>query len=94
MNINTRNYKVVINGEEYNLVSDEGEAKVLHAVRLVDELISQLSSQQGHIDKRKIAILVALQFASKYLQNESLLVQQKQQEDALTNRIEQLLSSL
>jgi cell division protein ZapA (FtsZ GTPase activity inhibitor) len=94
MNTNTRNYKVVINGEEYNLVSDEAEATVLQAVRLVDEVISTLSSQRDRADKRKAAILTALQLASKYLHAESLLAQHKKQEDMLQVRIEQLLSLL
>ncbi len=94
MNTNTKSYKVVINGEEYNLVSDEGESRILHAAALVDEVIATLSSQSEYVDKRKIATLAALQLACKYLLSEELLTQQKKQEDDLIAHIEQKLSSL
>lgn len=94
MNTNTKSYKVVINGEEYNLVSDEGESRILQAAALVDEVIATLSSQSEYVDKRKIATLAALQLACKYLLSEELLTQQKKQEDDLIAHIEQKLSSL
>lgn len=94
MNINTNNYKVVIDSEEYNLVSDEGEAHVLQAAALVDKLIATMSAQSKQKDKQKIAILVALQLASRCLQEEHLLKEQKKQESALVAALEQQLSSL
>lgn len=89
-----KSYKVVINNDEYNLVSDEGEARVLQVAALVDETIAALSSRGGRIDKHKVAVLAALQLASKYLQSEHLLTQRKKQEDMLIASIEQQLSSV
>ncbi len=94
MNTNTKNYKVVIDGERYNLVSDEGEIAVLKAAALVDEIIGTLSSQLEHVDKRKIAVLAALQLASNYLQAENLLTQYKEQQDRIDAQIEQMVSLL
>lgn len=94
MNTNTKNYKVVIDGEKYTLVSDEGEVSVLKAAALVDEIMVTLSSQLEHVDKRKIAVLTALQLASKYLHSEHLLTQQKEQRDLIDAHIKQMISSL
>ncbi len=94
MNTNTKSYKVVIDGERYNLVSDEGEISVLKAAALVDEIMATLSSQLEHVDKRKIAVLAALQLASKYLNSEYLLTQQKEQYDIMHAQIERMLSLL
>ncbi len=94
MNTNTKSYKVVIDGEKYNLVSDEGEVSVLKAAALVDEIMATLSSQLEHIDKRKIAVLAALQLASKCLNSENLLIQQKEQYDIMHAQIERMLSLL
>lgn len=94
MNTNTKNYKVVIDGEKYNLVSDEGEVSVLKAATLVDEMITTLSTQLDTIDKRKIAVLVAVQLASKCLQAEYLLTQQKEQHDIIQAQLERMITLL
>lgn len=92
--MNTKSYKVVISGEEYSLVSDEGEARVAQAAQMVDEIIEQLSSQAAGLDRRKIAVLSALQIASLLLQNQDLIAQQKEQESKLVSLIDDKLLSL
>lgn len=94
MNTNAKSYKVVIDGEKYNLVSDEGEVSVLKAATLVDQMITTLSAQLDTIDKRKIAVLVAVQLASKCVQNENLLAQHKEQQDIMQAQMERILSLL
>ena len=93
MNIDTKSYKVVISGEEYRLVSDEGEKHVLQAASLVNELIETLARGNEKRDKRKILVLTALQLASKYVQAMSQLESLKQQENKLIAAIDQRLAS-
>lgn len=92
--MNTKSYKVVINNEEYNLVSDEGEARVAEAAKMVDTIIQQLSKQAPSLDKRKIAVLAALQIASTVLQHQDVIAQRSQLEDNLVSLIDSKLLSL
>ncbi len=94
MDMNAKSYKVVIDGEEYDLVSDEGEAHIAKAASLVSEVIHSLSSDIQGVDKRKVAMLVALQFASKFLHAEQRLTQRKEQEDELIAWTKHKLASL
>ncbi len=92
MKTNTETYKVLINGDEFHLVSDEAEEHVLKAAEKVDAIVQELSAKG--IDKRKVAILVALQLASDLLHTQSDLAKCKQQEDALVSFVDHTIASL
>lgn len=92
--MNTKSYKVVINREEYNLVSDEGEARVAEAAKLVDDIIQQLTTKAPALDKRKIAVLAALQIASSLLQQKDLIAQRDELENTLASLVDSKLLSL
>lgn len=57
-------YKVTIGGESYFLVSDEPEEHVRAVAKLVDSQM-QMIAQLGGDDPKRVAVLVALQCASK-----------------------------
>jgi cell division protein ZapA (FtsZ GTPase activity inhibitor) len=57
-------YKVTIGGESYFLVSDEHEEHVRAVAKLVDAQM-QAIAQLGGDDSKRVAVLVALQCASK-----------------------------
>lgn len=94
MKTNTETYKVLINGDEFHLVSDESQAHVLKAAERVDAIVQELSAKVSHIDKRKVAILAALQLASELLYIQDDLAQRKQKEDALALFIDHTVASL
>jgi len=62
-----RKFKIAIGGESYFLVSDEPEERVHAVARLVDSQMRAIA-QLGHSDDpKRVAVLVALQCASKML---------------------------
>lgn len=67
-----RKYKITIGGESYFLVSDEPEERVLAVANLVDMSMKTIM-QQGHSDDpKRVAVLVALQCASRMLASREL----------------------
>ncbi len=62
-----KKFKITIGGESYFLVSDEPEERVLMVARLVDSQMRTIG-QLGHSDDpKRVAVLVAMQCASKML---------------------------
>ena len=92
--MNTNSYKVVINNEEYNLVSDEGQARVALVAQVVDKTIQELSAQAPKLDKKKIAVLAALQIASELAHLRNVITEQQEQEMRLASLIDTTLLSL
>lgn len=89
----SKSYTIHIFDEDYSLISDEKEEHVMQAAALVDQTMHEMSAI-GLVDKKKIAVLAALQIASSYLQVKHGLSVQKQDEQKIADRIQQLLTSL
>lgn len=64
-------YKLLIFGDHYSIVSDESQADIAKAAAYVDALMKEISAKAAHVDEKRIAVLVALQLASKMLALES-----------------------
>jgi cell division protein ZapA len=94
MKTNTETYKVLINGDEFNLVSDETEAHVLKAAERVNAIIKELSAGMSHVDKRKVAVLAALQLASELQHAKNDREKRKQQENSLVAYVDHTIASL
>ena len=94
MKTEAKSYKVIIFEEEYNLVSDEQQDHILEAAALVDQMMNELSSHAPRSQKHKLAVLTALQCASKMIQATQSLQKRKKHEKELVNRTEQIISSL
>jgi cell division protein ZapA len=94
MKTNTETYKVLINGDELHLVSDESQAHVLKAAERVDAIMQELSAHASRIDKRRVAILAALQLASELLHAQEDLAHRQKKEDALAALIDRTVASL
>lgn len=62
-----KKYKVSIFGQSYVLYSDEPESRLIAASQLVDNAMRQISQSSKITDSNNIAVLVALQLASKSL---------------------------
>lgn len=94
MNTETKRYKVVIHDQEYNIVSDELEEHIIQAAALVDETMRLLSPKSALIDQKKLAVLSALQIASKLFQSQQQLALCKEREDSLMRWTENQVASL
>ena len=60
----TKNYRVTIFGDQYNLISDESEERVLEMAALVDTLMKEIADKSKLSDAKKVAVLTALKIAS------------------------------
>lgn len=89
-----KNYKVTIFGDQYTLASDEEHEVVLKAADIVDSLMKEIAQHSKISDAKKIAVLAALQIASKaaILESESEAV--KRHKEKLIDRINQELFSV
>lgn len=62
---NIKKYKVSIFGETYSIISDEPEEQVFAVAQQVDYCMKDICNRSSIQDAKKIAVLTALQFASK-----------------------------
>ena len=90
----TTSYKVIIFDEEYHLVSDEQQELVLSAAAMVDNMMQEMSKSAPRFQKDKLAVLAALQCATKFIQAEKSLDGQMSSEAELVKKTEQLIRSL
>lgn len=94
MNTNTETYKVLINGDEFHLVSDEAETHVRQAVEKVNAVIKALTAGASHLDKRKVAVLAAVQLASELQQLQNDVAEIRRHESHLVSLVDRALTSL
>ncbi len=65
MNSSAKTYKVTIFGEQYAFMSDEPEQHVAFVAHIVDSAMQEIAQKMPRIPSGKVAVLVALQLASK-----------------------------
>lgn len=82
-------YKLLIFGDHYSIVSDESQAQITKAAAQVDALMKEISAKATHVDEKRIAVLVALQLASKLLVLESNQEHTQGCHERLIDRLEQ-----
>lgn len=82
-------YKLLIFGDHYSIVSDESQAQITQAAAHVDALMKEISAKAVHVDQKRIAVLVALQLASKMLSLESNKEYTDECHKKLIDRVEQ-----
>lgn len=92
-NMAKESYKFMIFGNEYSLVSDEDKMRVERAAQTVDALMIELAKRSGLTDQKKIAVLAALQLASKVVDLELSIDSFNKQEHALIERVDEFLSA-
>lgn len=88
---NVKKYKVTIFGESYFLVSDESEEHLVAAAQLVDGLMRQIAEKGQITDSKRVAVLVALQLASKTLEAKNAVAGYYDKSNALITLIEREL---
>lgn len=79
--------KVSIFGESYSLITDEPEDHLQKAVHLVDSCMRDIACKTEITDTKSIAVLVALQVASKALASNNVIYKQQEYMDMLINLI-------
>lgn len=84
-------YKVSIFGESYYLVSDESQEHITSAARLVDSCMREIAEKSQITESKRIAVLVALQLASKALTNKDILDRQQEQSEKLLQLLDEEL---
>lgn len=67
MNKEAKRIKVSIFGDQYLLVGDEAEGHIERSAQKVDECMQYLANATNLTDVNKIAVLAAVQMASKLL---------------------------
>lgn len=85
-----KKYKVSIFGENYLLAGDELELHVEKAAQLIDCEMRELASKIQLIDSRKIAVLVALRFACKFLAATKTIADQETTVNKLVDLIDRV----
>lgn len=93
-----KKYQVSIFGENYLLLSDEPESRVLESAELVDTLMKEIAGKLGvsgarDAGARQCAILVALRVASKLLSIESDQARTHMRHEDLVLLVERAFSS-
>lgn len=83
-----KNLKVSILGKDYAIATDEGEANVTQAAELVDALMSQYTQRFPRAGEGRIAVVVALELASKLAQKDNDLAALQKRVAALNTIID------
>lgn len=81
-------YKLLIFGDHYSVVSDESQSQLAHAASMIDSLMKEISTKVPHIDEKRVAVLAALQLASKIIALESQIEHTSLRHKELVDRIE------
>lgn len=82
------NYKLSIFGDTYSIVSDESSAHITQAAAMVDSLMKEIATKLSQVEEKRIAILVALQYASKYLALQSSCNEKELKQQELLSYLE------
>jgi cell division protein ZapA len=84
-----KKYKMTIAGESYFLVSDEPEERIHQVAQYVDDNMRRIA-QLGHADDpQRLAVLVALQSASKMMEYLELTKTFQQRHEQMIDQINQ-----
>ena len=87
-------YKISVFGELYTLMSDDSQEHVNAVALFVDRLMRESAQQAQLVDSKRIAVLVALQLASRLHHLEASLEHKNQKHSKLVSLIEQELAPL
>lgn len=88
------NYKLLIFGNYYSVVSDESQSQLAHAASIVDSVMKEISTKVPQIDEKRVAVLAALQLASKIIALEAQIEHTSVRHKELVDRIEHECISL
>jgi len=85
LDLELKKYRARIFGDTYSIVSDEKEALILEAVKVVDNMMREIADAAQVVDPKKIAVLAALKIAVKSLHFEATIEQEKRLSSRIMN---------
>ncbi|MBV8660807.1 MAG: cell division protein ZapA, partial [Candidatus Dependentiae bacterium] len=77
METGLKKYRAHIFGDTYAIISDEKETLILEAVKIVDGVMREIADASQITDPKKIAVLTALKIATRALNVEAVMEQEK-----------------
>lgn len=83
-----KKYRAHVFGDTYAIVSDEKEALILEAVKIVDSVMREIADTSQAVDPKKIAVLTALKIATRALHVEAFMEQEKRLSSRIINVLE------
>jgi len=87
------NYVILLGGDQYTIVSDEGSVAVEKLAQRVNATIAEISAKTSSADIKRCALLAAMQFAHQLQKLEYELQEKNNEESLLIEKINQQLSS-
>jgi len=93
MNSEAKKYTLNILGQTYTIVTDEQESIIINAANLIDSLMKEIAQKSTSLDTHKVAVLAALQYATKFLAHEKALESISKKERELLSVIEKEMQS-
>lgn len=85
METGLKKYRAHIFGDTYAIVSDEKEVVILEAVKIVDTIMREIADTSQAVDPKKIAVLTALKIATRTLQAEAVIEQERRLSSRIMN---------
>lgn len=83
-----KNYKVNILDDQYALLSDESEDRVQNLAKHVDRVMREIADRAQGASHKKVAVLAALQFASRVIALEEQMRQLENVQGKLNDLID------
>jgi len=80
-----KKYRAHVFGDTYAIVSDEKEVLILEAVKIVDSVMREIADASQITDPKKIAVLTALKIATRALNVEAVMEQEKRLSSRIMN---------
>lgn len=80
-----KKYRAHIFGDTYAIISDEKEVLILEAVKIVDGIMREIADASQAVDPKKIAVLTALKIATRALNVEAVMEQEKRLSSRIMN---------
>jgi cell division protein ZapA len=83
--------KIIIDGQTYNVISDEDELHVMKVAETVDRQIQSIKKKAGHLTPTMIAVLGAMNITDEFIKyqkkdNESMAIKEKESELEVLNQ--------
>jgi cell division protein ZapA (FtsZ GTPase activity inhibitor) len=94
MKSDLKQYKIIICGQQYSLVSDESQAHVEAAAQYINEQMAAIAEKSKALDEKRMITFVALQLSSDMIKLRNEIEKNKLDQTNLLHSLEQAIDSL
>lgn len=84
-----KQYKVLIFGDQYTLISDEPQEQVMRSAVIVDSYMKEIAQKLPYLDEKKVAVLSAVRLASQFIGSQVAQECDKKKQEMLIQFIDQ-----